>query len=72
MHMTALSEAIKTARGKRRAIEFAAAVGTNLVTLRDWESGLRSPVLYRHVEALAAEGVDMELLRAGAARRVAA
>lgn len=67
-----LAESIVSVRGERSQQAFATAVGTSILTLREWEKGRRAPQLYRHVVALQAEGVPEGLLRAATAARVAA
>lgn len=69
---TPLSSSILTARGRRSQQAFATLIGTNIITLREWEKGRKVPFAFLHIEALAREGVPIELLRAGAASRVAA
>lgn len=69
---TKLAQSIRAARGETSQQVFATRIGTNILTLRAWEKARTTPKLYRHIEALKAAGVPMTLLRAGAARKVAA
>jgi hypothetical protein len=66
-----LSEAIRAVRGTTSQQVFATRIGAGIATLQRWEAGVGSPKHYRHVEALVAEGVPLELLVPDAAEAVA-
>jgi transcriptional regulator with XRE-family HTH domain len=66
-----LADQIRKARGNRSQQVFATELGTNMMTLREWENGNKPPHLHRHVVALADEGVPMELLTAAVTPQVA-
>ncbi len=67
-----LSAAIRNARGELSQQAFATRIGTNILTLREWEKGRKVPFIFLHIEALAEAGVPMRMLRAAAATRSAA
>ena len=64
-----LSAAIRNARGDMSQQAFATRIGTNILTLREWEKGRKVPFSLLHVEALAALGVSMDAMREAAAQR---
>jgi len=70
-HENTLSSAIRNARGEMSQQAFATLIGTNILTLREWEKGRKVPFALLHVEALAARGVSMDAMRAAAAMRKA-
>jgi DNA-binding XRE family transcriptional regulator len=66
-----LATEIRRARGDRSQQVFATEIGTNMMTLREWENGNKPPHLHRHVVALEREGVPMDLLTAAVTPLVA-